>query len=127
MRSMQRRTCWTAAVVVVALGATACGSSSTKSGKGGSGSTSATTVPPPPESHASQVGVTATTIKIGVAEVDFKPIQQFIDFNHGDEQEVTQTFVNAINKNGGILGRKLEAVYMKYTPIGSQGPTQVCT
>jgi ABC-type branched-subunit amino acid transport system substrate-binding protein len=82
---------------------------------------------PPPVSHATQQGVTDSTIKIGVAIVDFKPIQQYIDFNHGDEQEVTQTFINAINKKGGIDGRQLQAVYMKYTPIGSTGPDQVCT
>ncbi len=115
-------------LVLAAMVASACGSSSNKSSGGGGGATTTpSTAAPPPESHASQQGVTATSIKIGVAMVDFKPIQSFIDFNHGDEQEVTQTFINAINKSGGIAGRTINAVYMKYTPIGSQGPTQACT
>ncbi|HEY1739745.1 MAG TPA: ABC transporter substrate-binding protein [Acidimicrobiia bacterium] len=116
-----------AMLVVATMIAAACGSSSSKGGSAPSGSTTPTTQAPPPVSHASQQGVTDSTIKIGVAIVDFTPIQQFIDFNHGNEQEVTQTFINAINKKGGINGRKLQAVYMKYTPIGTTGPNQVCT
>ena len=118
-----------ATIVVAAMIAAACGSSSSKgsSTSAPSGSTTPSTLAPPSVSHATQQGVTDSTIKIGVAIVDFTPIQQYIDFNHGDEQEVTQTFINAINKKGGINGRKLQAVYMKYTPIGSTGPDQVCT
>jgi hypothetical protein len=121
----RRRLMVPASLALVAVVGTACGSSTNKNGA--TGTTARTTVPPPPESHAAQQGVTDSTIKLGVAMVDFKPIQSFIDFNHGDEQEVTQTFINAINKAGGIDGRKLVAVYKKYTPIGSQGPTEVCT
>ncbi len=135
-----RRLAIPAVLVVATMLAAACGSSSSKSSGGSKNNgTSASgkpatlppysvsTVAPPPESTASQQGVTAKTIKIGVALVDFKPIQSFIDFNHGDEQEVTETLLKAFNKDGGFGGRQVQALYMKYLPVGSQGPLQVCT
>jgi ABC-type branched-subunit amino acid transport system substrate-binding protein len=72
-------------------------------------------------------GVTANSIKIGIALVDFAPIQSFIDFNHGDEEKIDKVFIDDINKNGGIDGKQISVVYKKYTPIGSTFPTQVCT
>src|SRR3954452_3787181 len=110
--------------LVIALAA--CGSSSKSSG-GSSTPTTTATAPTGPVSKTLGHGVTDKDIKVGVAMVDFEPIKQFVDFNHGDEQATTQVFVDAMNKAGGINGRMIKAVYKKYTPIGSTFPTQVCT
>ncbi len=132
-RGADRRSAWSRRVVaataaIAVLGAAACGSSSKGGGSattGGGGST--TTGAPQPVNKTLGQGVTATTIKIGVALIDWQTIAQFIDFNHGDEVKTDQVFFDAINKAGGIGGRKIVAVYQKYKPIGSQDPTNVCT
>jgi ABC-type branched-subunit amino acid transport system substrate-binding protein len=113
--------------------AAACGSSSNKNGSGGStttaaaGGTSPTTASGAPLDTTLGQGVTADQIKVGVALIDWSTIAQFIDFNHGDEVKIDNVFFDAINKAGGIGGRQLVPVYIKYKPIGSQDPVNVCT
>ncbi len=74
-------------------------------------------------------GVTADTIKLGIAIVDYSAIAQFVDFARGDQQAIAQVFVDDINANGGILGRMIEPVYKTYPPLpGSQpDPLTLCT
>jgi ABC-type branched-subunit amino acid transport system substrate-binding protein len=126
--SYLRRTLFVAGALVFVVAIAACGSSSknsaTKSTTTVAAGGTTTTLP---ELKVYGQGVTANSVKIGIALVDWKSIQQFINFNHGDEQAIDQVFIDNINKNGGIGGKKLVAVYQKYTPIGSAGPTQVCT
>jgi hypothetical protein len=86
--------------------------------------TSATTAAP---LTASFRGVTATTIKIGFAQIDFNCIKQYIDYNFGDQPAISQVFVNDINAHGGILGRKVVAVYKKFCPIGNAQALSTCT
>ena len=52
-------------------------------------------------------GVTKDSIKVGIALVDFSAIKDFVDYKFGDTQKIAQVFVDDINKNGGIDGRKI--------------------
>ena len=74
-------------------------------------------------------GVSADTIKVGIAIIDYDAIKDFVDFTRGDQQETAQVFVDDINKNGGIDGRQIEPVYKKYPPIPGQqpDPLSLCT
>jgi hypothetical protein len=113
-----------------AVALAACGSSSKSSsgsGSGGNPTTVPTTPATLPVSNTYGTGVTADTIKIGIALIDFQSIAQYIHLTHGDEEKIDNVFIDQINKNGGINGKKLVAVYQKYVPIGSITPTQVCT
>src|SRR4051812_41819375 len=76
---------------------------------------------------ASFRGVTPTSIKVGIVMIDYDSIKQFIDFTRSDQQKIAQTFVDDINANGGILGRKIEPVYKSYSPIGNAKALEVCT
>ena len=126
----RRITGFVAAALASITALAACGSSS-KSGSSspttaGSGATSSTAAFKATTGPLG-TGVTDKTIKVGVAIVDFVPIQQFVDFNHGDEEATSKVMIDYFNKHGGFGGRTLDATYMKYTAIGSAGPNQVCT
>ncbi len=72
-------------------------------------------------------GVTATTIKVGVALVDFDCIKQFVNSIRVDQQAVYQAYIDNVNKNGGIAGRKIVPVYHTFCPIGTSGTVTLCT
>jgi ABC-type branched-subunit amino acid transport system substrate-binding protein len=78
---------------------------------------------------AEQQGVTKDTIKVGIPLVDFSAIAPFVDYTFGDTEAISRVFVDAINKNGGINGRKIVPVYKKYPPIPGQkpDPLSLCT
>jgi hypothetical protein len=128
---MNRRYVFVALIAALAVTLAACGSS----GKSGGGSTSTTTVAAggstttAPVSKAPGVGVTADSIKVGVSLVDFKCIQSFIDFTRPDQQAIYQDFFDAVNKDGGINGRKLVPDFNTECPLTSTSDllVQVCT
>ena len=74
-------------------------------------------------------GVTKDEIKIGIAIIDYESIASYLDYNHGPQQEVAQSFVDHINKNGGVDGRKIVPVYKEYPPIPGRepDPLSLCT
>ena len=74
-------------------------------------------------------GVTKNSIKVGIALIDFTSIKDFVDYTFGDTQKIAQTFVDYINENGGVDGRKIMPVYKKYPPIpgGKPDPLSLCT
>ena len=74
-------------------------------------------------------GVTADSIKVGIAIVDYASIADFVDFTRGDQQATAQVFVDYINENGGVGGRMIEPVYKSYPPIPGQEPSalSLCT
>jgi ABC-type branched-subunit amino acid transport system substrate-binding protein len=76
---------------------------------------------------ASFRGVTPTTIKIGVVNIDYSCIQQFVDYNFGDQKAISQVFIDDLNAHGGILGRKVEAVYQDYCPVTNTQALTLCT
>jgi ABC-type branched-subunit amino acid transport system substrate-binding protein len=113
----------------------ACGGGSTKvAPTTASAASTATTGSPTGSSTAPSVpltasfrGVTATTIKIGIIDVDFKCIAQFLDTNQGDQQAIDQVFIDDLNAHGGVLGRKIVPVFRTYCPIGNAQALAACT
>ncbi len=67
-------------------------------------------------------GVTADSIKLGFAVVDYECIAPFIDYNHGDQDAAIDAAVEYINDNGGVLGRSIEPVKRVYCPIDPTAP-----
>jgi len=108
-----RRTTFTVCVVTLLLAALTFGATSRQSSSGSS----------------TQQGVTKDTIKIGIPLVDFDAIKDYVDYTFGDTEAISKTFVDDINKNGGINGRKIVPVYRKYPPIPGQkpDPQSLCT
>jgi ABC-type branched-subunit amino acid transport system substrate-binding protein len=76
---------------------------------------------------ASFRGITADEIKIGVATVDFKCIEQFVDFNQGDAEKITNALVDNLNKNGGIDGRQVKVVFKALCPLQPDSVSAACT
>jgi ABC-type branched-subunit amino acid transport system substrate-binding protein len=101
---------WQVGVVAVALALSAIGV--------GSGSAA---------EAADAQGVTADTIKLGLVQVDYSCIQDYVDFNRGDQEETYRVFVDDLNAKGGINGRKIEAVYRDFCPVGNSQALATCT
>jgi ABC-type branched-subunit amino acid transport system substrate-binding protein len=114
-------------VVAAALALAACGGDDSSSSKDTS-PTSATSDSTAAANLPTQ-GVTADSIKLGIAIIDYDAIKQFVDFTRGDQQKTAQIFVDYINNNGGVDGRKIVPVYKKYPPIPGQQPSplSLCT
>ena len=74
-------------------------------------------------------GVSASEIKVGIAIIDYDSIADFVDFARGDQQKTAQVFVDYINDNGGVDGRKIVPFYKKYEPIPGRtpDPLALCT
>jgi hypothetical protein len=83
----------------------------------------------PSSSDENTQGVTKDAIKIGIAIIDYDSIADYLDYNHGPQQEVAQSFVDYINDHGGVLGRKIVPVYKEYQPIPGRAPSplSLCT
>jgi hypothetical protein len=119
-----KRSVIVATAFVVALAA-ACSSAKphvTTATTSGSTTTSAT-VPVTPLG----TGVTATTVKIGIALVDFKCIQQFQDIIRTNQQQVYQDFFNDVNQHGGVAGKQIVPVFHTYCPIQNSQALALCT
>ncbi len=121
----RRRFTILAGCVALVVALAACGSSKSTTGSNAT-TTSGPSATTGPQDTSLGTGVTATTIKIGVAMVDYDCIKQFIDFNRGDQKKTYQTFIDNVNKTG-INGRKLVPVFQSFCPIGSTGASTVCT
>jgi hypothetical protein len=132
-----RRWAAVAGLLATALVLAACGSG-TKSGtsttttapSGGTGSSGATGATGAPAlSKTLGVGVTATSIKVGVALVDFKLIEGATDTirTNAEQKQIYGIYINNINAHGGIDGRKIIPDYKFYTPLGSTYILPLCT
>ena len=112
-RRRTRRTTFTVCVVTLLLAALTFGATSRSTSRQGS----------------SQQGVTKDEIKIGIPLVDFDAIKDYVDYTFGDTEAISKVFVDNINENGGINGRKIVPVYKKYPPIPGQkpDPLSICT
>ena len=113
-------------MLAVALVATACGSG-TKTGTSTSTVASSGTQANAPRSTALGVGVTAKTIRIGVALVDFKCIAPYIQITRINEDEVYKAFIKNINDHGGIAGRTIVPVFQTFCPILPGPALSLCT
>ena len=74
-------------------------------------------------------GVTAKTIKLGVALVDFKEIRKYTDSirTEAEQKQIYQLFIDDINKKGGIAGRQIVPIYKYYSPLGTAQILPLCT
>jgi len=83
----------------------------------------------PPPTSAPQLGngVTATTVRVGIALVDFNCIKQFVNSIRVDQEQQWGAYVNDINQHGGVAGRQIVPVYETYCPIGNTGALNLCT
>jgi hypothetical protein len=126
LRRDVRRTSRLALLVAIAVLLAACGSGtktaadSTTAVRGGFGSAA-------PVSRTLGAGVTGSTIKVGVALVDFKCIEPYIQTTRVDEYKVYDAFIADMNAKGGIAGRKIVPVYKTFCPIVPTPALSLCT
>lgn len=80
-----------------------------------------------PLSKTIGVGVTASTVKIGIALVDFKCIAPYIQITRINEDEVYKAFIKNINDHGGIAGRMIVPVFHTFCPIQPGPALSLCT
>ena len=94
-----------------------------------SGKAATTTIPSGSGHSASALGrgVTATTVKVGVALVDFNCISQFVNQIRVNQDQVYQAFIDYINGHGGIAGRRIVPDYQTYCPIQNSQALALCT
>ena len=127
--SGQGRAAIVAVVLAIALIGAACGSG-TKSGTGTTVTTAAGgsgVGANAPVSKTLGQGVTATTIKIGVALVDFKCIAAYIQSTRIDEYKIWTAYIDNINNHGGIYGRKIIPDFHTFCPIVPTPALALCT
>jgi hypothetical protein len=117
-------------VVVVAFLFAACGSGGTKTGAGGTTTSNGTPLgggSTAPVVKTLGVGVTATTIKVGVSLLDYGCVEAFTNSLRFGQPAIYQTFINYVNQSGGIAGRKIVPVYKLFCPIGTATVLATCT
>lgn len=76
----------------------------------------------PVELTASFRGVTAETIKIGVVVIDVSVINR----SNGDVEAQWRSAIDEVNAAGGVLGRQLEPVFARYSPLGDTESEAAC-
>lgn len=89
--------------VVLFVSLTACGSGTNRAKP--PDNTAASTRP---RDTSLGTGVTDTTVKVGVALIDFDCIKQFTDNIRTDQVSYYQAFADDINEHGGVAGRKIQ-------------------
>lgn len=76
---------------------------------------------------ASDTGVTASTIKLGVVLLDIEALKPLgfgqPHFSPAEQREQYQVFIDDVNAAGGILGRKIVPAYRTYNALDSNGNT----
>jgi hypothetical protein len=82
---------------------------------------------PGSSSSALGVGVTAHTVKVGVALVNFTCIEQFVNQIRTNQSQVYYAFIKYINAHGGIAGRRVVPDYQSYCPIQNAPALALCT
>ena len=108
--------------VLAALALSACGSG-TSTAKPSSTTSGATT----PTDTSLGDGVTADSVKLGIALVDFECIKQYTDKIRLNQQPVYEAFINDINDKGGVAGRKIVPDFKSYCPLTNEQILTYCT
>ncbi len=75
---------------------------------------------------AATPGVSKDEIKLGVTYVDFEPIKDIVDINHGDYVKTYNAVIDDLNKKGGVNGRKIVPVLTKINPLGTAPAQEAC-
>ena len=73
-------------------------------------------------------GVTAETIKVGFASIDFEGFNETYGFNltYANYDDTVDVYVDHINATGGILGRVVELVHAHFLPVGPVTAEAAC-
>ncbi len=72
-------------------------------------------------------GVTADTIKLGYAAIDFAKVKELFGVDAGYAPvEAMQALVDATNAAGGINGRQVELVVRQFLPVGEEEAERAC-
>jgi hypothetical protein len=108
-------------VLLAVTGACKSSSDTAKSPANGSSGASASSV-----SGTPGVGVTDSSIKLGIVYPDLKAIQG-LNIDHGDYQAAYTAIIDDLNNSGGINGRKIEPVFAAVNPVGTDPATAACT
>lgn len=125
----RRRFAAVAGALVIAISLAACGSGTTKKTDATSSTTPGTGQTTAPVNKTLGKGVTKDAVKVGVGLIDYDLIKDVPDLTEIRlrQQEIYQSFIDYINENGGVAGRKLVPVFKKYIPIGSTATLAACT
>ena len=67
-------------------------------------------------------GVTSEAIKIGVVIIDV----EIFGRDNGDVEAKWQAVIDDVNATGGVLGRRLEPVIVRYSPLGDAETEAAC-
>jgi ABC-type branched-subunit amino acid transport system substrate-binding protein len=70
--------------------------------------------------------VTADSIKVGITYVDLEAVKQFTDIDHGDYEASYRAIIDAVNANGGVLGRMIEPVFAPVDPVNPAANDESC-
>lgn len=82
----------------------------------------------PPELTDSWTGVTATTITLGVANIDpDEVIALGVEWDGPGAEQLYGAWISAQNERGGVLGREIELAFAPYLPIGEAQAEAACT
>lgn len=115
-------------------GSGAPGASGGPSGPGSSAGPGGASPAPGGPLNASDQGVTATTIKLGVVLLDVESLRPLgfalARFTPEEQRQQAQFFIDRINRSGGVLGRKITPVYATLNALdssGSQSAAAVCS
>ena len=80
------------------------------------------------DAATSTQGVTARTIRIGVASINVQAVAQFTHgLNQGDFKGAYTALINYTNKHGGINGRKIVPTFVSVKPLQSSSADAACT
>lgn len=118
-----------AAAVAAALLAAGCGDDDESGGTDATTTTGAADGPTTTEAvelTASDVGVTATDIKVGFVLTDLSQVKPLLGDMGSDkelQQAAYQAFVDEINAAGGINGRTITPVFTSTDPVANDGAT----
>lgn len=78
-------------------------------------------------SPRADVGVTDTDIRVAVTWTEAGSTARLgFSFNTGDAQSIYKAFIDEVNSNGGLRGRKLVATYRPHDPTNSASAPATC-
>ena len=80
------------------------------------------------EASDSATGVTATTIKLGIAQSDWAELASLglAEINRAERGDVAEALLAELNENGGICGRTVEFVQAYNLPFGTETALASC-
>lgn len=118
---------------VAGPGTTGAAVSGGATGASASGGTGSTTTAGRTVLRATDQGVTATTVKLGVVLLDIRALEPLgfaqPHFTPDEQKQQYQTFIDEVNHNGGLNGRKIVPDYKTYNALdtnGSQSGPAIC-